>query len=157
VQVLLDGQAQIHHVCCLRAGDQLLHIEHCRGIEHRAALGDRQDGDGIIDAERRQAGSVDGIHCDVAFRAAAVADPLAVEQHRSFILLALADDHNAIEVDSRQQGAHRVHCRTVGLELVTVANPVPASNRGCLGDTDQFQRKVAVRLVIANRQRAGER
>ncbi len=29
--VLLDGQAQVHELCGLGAGDQLLHVEHCEG------------------------------------------------------------------------------------------------------------------------------
>ena len=54
---------------------------------------------------------------------AAVADVLAVVEHRRFVLLALADDDDAVHRDGGQDGAHRVDGRAVGTELVAAADP----------------------------------
>ena len=82
---------------------------------------------------------------------------LAVEKHRGFVLLAFADDHNAIEVDGLEEGAHGVDGGAVGLVLVPEAHPVAAGNCRGFGDADKFQCKVAVRLVDPDGKRRGKR
>ena len=80
----------------VRADGDLLHVDAGPGVEHRAALADGDDRERVAPAEGRERGAVDGVDGDVAQRAGAVADLLAVEQHRRFVLLALADDDDAV-------------------------------------------------------------
>ena len=101
----------------------LLHVDARAGVEHRAPLGDGDDGDRVALAERGQGGAVDRVDGDVGERLRSVSDELAVEQHRSFVLLTLADDDDAAHRDGRQ---HRSHCfdrRPIGTDLVAPPDP----------------------------------
>ena len=153
----MTGKPQVDHVGRFRARDELLHVEHGGGVEHGAALGDGQDGEGVVDAQGSQAGAVDGVDGDVALGAGAVADVLAVEKHGGFVLLAFADNHNAVEVDGLEEGAHGVDGCAVSLVLVAEAHPVATGDCRGFGDADKFKGKVAVRLVNANGKRRGNR
>ena len=51
--------------------------------------------------ERGGGGAVDRVDRDVGLRRRAVADPLAVEEHRGVVLLALADHHHAVHRHGR--------------------------------------------------------
>ena len=53
----------------------------------------------------------------------AVADLLAVEQHRRLVLLALADDDDAVHRHAGEHGAHRLDGGTVGTVLGAAADP----------------------------------
>ena len=152
VQVLLHGQAEVNHVRGFRSGDQLLHVEHGGRIKHGATLSHCQDGQGVVDAEGSQPGSVDRVDGDVAFRAGAVTDAFTVEEHGGFVFFAFTDDNDAVEVDRLQEGTHGVHGSPVGGVLVTEAHPVAAGDGCSLRDAHQFKGKVAVRLIVANRQ-----
>ena len=77
VQVLLDGQAQVDELCGFGAGDQLLHAEHCGGVEHGATVCHSNHGEGVVHAESGQAGTVDGVNRHVEGGTGAVADALA--------------------------------------------------------------------------------
>jgi hypothetical protein len=105
------------------AGDQLLHVEDRARVVHGAALGDGHDRDGVRHALGHQGGAVDGVDGDVALGALAAADLLAVEQHRRLVLLALADDDDALHRDGADQLAHRVDRRAVAAVLVAAARP----------------------------------
>ena len=98
-------------------GDELVHVEDGRRVEHRAAVGDRDHRERVVAAGRRERRAVDRVDRDVALRAAPVADLLAVEEHRRLVLLALADDDRAVEVDRREERAHRVDGGAVGAVL----------------------------------------
>ena len=63
-----------------------------------------------------------------------------------------ANDNDAVEVDRLQEGTHGVHGSPVGGVLVTEAHPVAAGDGCSLRDAHQFKGKVAVRLIVANRQ-----
>ena len=79
---------------------------------------------------------------------ASVADPLPVEEHRRLVLLALADDDDAVHRDRAEHDAHGVDGRIVGARS---CRPCPTSarrHRGCLGDADQVQGEVAVRRLL---------
>ena len=78
----------------------------------------------------------------------AVADPLAVEEHRRFVLLPLADHDRAVHRDRVEDEAHRVDGCAVGGELVAAADPAGGGQSGGLGDPDQLQSQVAVGLRL---------
>ena len=92
-------------------------------------------------AERRALERVDG---DVDLRRAAVADVLAVVEHRRLVLLALADDDDAVHRDRVEHEAHRVDGGLVGGDLVAAADPAGGGERGGLGDAHELEREVAV-------------
>ena len=128
----------------LSAGRDLLHVDARPRIEHRAPLGDRDHGKRVGLAPRHQAGSVDRIDGDIHDRRVARAEPLAVEQHRCLVLLALTDHDDAIQVHRVEYEPHRVDGRLVGGNLVSPANPARCAQRGGLGGSDQIQRQVGI-------------
>ena len=154
--VLGDREPDVDDVGGLRAGGQLLHVEDGRRVEHRAARRHREHREGVAHAERREPGAVDRVDRDVALGAVAVADVLAVEEHRRLVLLALADDHDAVHGHGADQLAHRVDGGAVRAVLVAPADPAAGGHRGGLGDAHQLQGEVAVRRLDRRRQRRGD-
>ena len=74
----------------------------------------------------------------------AVADLLAVEEHRRVVLLALADDDDAVH---RHRGEHRPHGvdrGAVGALLVAPAHPAAGGHGGRLGGPHEVHGEVAV-------------
>ena len=78
---------------------------------------------------------------------AAVADLLAVEQHRRLVLLALADHHDAVHRHRVEHVAHRVDGRLVGSLLVAATDHPRRRQRRRLGHADEFERQVSIRLA----------
>ena len=143
--VLADGRGDVDDVDGVGADRDLVHVEHRRRVEHRAAFGDREHRDGVGQALAHQRGAVDRVDGEVAVRAVAVADLLAVVEHRRVVLLALADDHDAAHGHRVDQLAHRVDGGAVAALLVAAADPASRGHRAGLGDPHQFQGEVAVR------------
>jgi hypothetical protein len=114
------------------------------GVIHRPAGTDGQHRDGVRHAVGRQAGAVDRVDRDIAFRAGAVPDLLAVVEHRGVVLLALADDHHTPHRDRVDEGAHRLNGRAVGAVLVAPPDPAARGHRAGLCDPGQLQRQVPV-------------
>ena len=142
-EVLRHRCGDVDHPGRGRSDDQLLHVVEV-GVEHRAPLGERHGRDATGNAARDQPGAVDRIDRDVDRRGIAVADLLTDVEHRRLVLLALADDHDAVHVDEPEAPAHRIDGGLVGL-LLLVAPHVPGrGHRGALGDADQLEGKVAV-------------
>ena len=79
--------------------------------------------------------------------AGAVADLLAVVEHRRLVLLALADDDDAAHRDGADQRAHGVDGRAVAAVLVAAPDPAAGGHRGGLGDPDELEGEVAVRRL----------
>ena len=75
---------------------------------------------------------------------AAVADVLAVVEHRRFVLLALADHDDAVHRDRAEHEAHRVDRGAVGGVLVAATGPAGRGDRRGLGDADHLEGDVAV-------------
>ena len=120
------------------ADGDLLHVDVGRG-EQRARLGHRHHGDRarhVLGAERRALERIDG---DVDLRAAAVADPLADEQHRRLVALALADHHRAVDRQAVELAAHGVDRRLVGGLLVAAPAQARRGDGGALGDAHEFE------------------
>ena len=69
---------------------------------------------------------------------------LAVEEHRRFVLLALADHDDAVHGDGVEHDAHGVDGRAVGAVLVASAHPAGGGERRRLGDPHQLEGEVAV-------------
>ena len=74
----------------------------------------------------------------------AVADLLAVVEHRRLVLLALADDDDAVHRHGVEHEAHGVDGGAVGALLVAAAHPAGGGQRGGLGDPDELQGEVAI-------------
>src|SRR5699024_9440598 len=100
--------------------------------------------------ESGQPGSVDRIDGHIAVRAGAVADLLAVEQHRSFVLLALTDDDVAGHPDGGDDIAHRGHGGTGAAVLVATADPGGGGAPVRRGGSDQFEGEVAIGRISAD-------
>ena len=111
----------------------------------------------VAPAERRERGAVDRVDGDVDLRRRAVADALAVVEHRRFVLLALADDDDAVHRHGVEHDAHGVDRGAVGAVLVAAAHPAGGGQRGGLGDPDQLQGEVAVRRLRVRASPSGKR
>ena len=142
--VLGDRRGDVDDVGGGRAGGQLLHVEDGRRVVHRAAVGDGHDGDRVRHALGHERGAVDRVDGDVALGPVPVADLLAVVEHRRFVLLALADDDDAVHAHRADEGPHGVDGRAVAAVLVAAADPAAGGHRGRLGDPDQLEGEVAV-------------
>ena len=121
---------------------------------------DRHDRDGVGHALGGQRGAVDRIDGDVDLGTAAVADLLAVEEHRRLVLLALADDDDALHRHGADEPAHRVDGELVRPVLVTAADLAGGGERSGLGHANEFEGQVAVgrfgpRVVSGRRVRGG--
>jgi hypothetical protein len=119
----LDGGGQVDDVREVAGTGDLLHVDAGARVEHRVPLGDRHDGQGVGQALGGQRGAVHGVDGEVDLRAGAVADVLAVVEHRRFVLLALADDDGAAHGD-------RVEHRPHGVDGGLVHDLLVAASRG---------------------------
>ena len=136
----VDGDGVGH----LLPADELVHVDGRAGEEHRPALGDGDHGDRVRLADRREAGALERVDGHVHLGRLAVADLLAVVEHRRLVLLALADDDDAAHGDGVEHRAHRVDRRLVGGVLVAAADPAPAAERGRLGHADELEGEVPI-------------
>src|SRR4029079_6077067 len=74
-----------------------------------------------------------------------VADRLAVEEHRSLVLLALADHDDPAH---RDRVEHQPHCGArppIARDLVAAPDPARRERGGRLRDADELERQVPVR------------
>jgi hypothetical protein len=131
----------------LGTGGDLVHVDGGTGEEHRPALGESDHRNRVRLALRRQAGPLERVDRDIHRRAVAVADLLAVEEHRRLVLLALADHDDALHRDGVEDRAHAVDRGLVGGLLVAPADPPARAERGGLRHPDELEREVAVRAV----------
>ena len=148
-EVGLHRRVEVDHVGRERAGRDLLHVDARAGVEHRAPLAERDHRDRARAAERRERGAVDRVDRDVHRGGGAVADLLAVEEHRRFVLLALADHDDAVHRDAVEHDAHRLDRGAVGGVLVAAAHPPAAGERGGLGGAHELHREVAIRALLS--------
>ena len=138
----------------LAAGGDLFHVHARARVEHRAALDDGDDRKRVGLAPRHQPCAVDRIDGDVDHRRVARAEPLAVIEHRRLVLLALADDDDAVHVHHVEEQPHGVDGRLVGGVLVAPAHPARGRQRGRLGGPDQVESQV--RIAAMESASAGE-
>ena len=145
----LDGLGQraveVEQVGDVVGAGELLHVDDRARVEHRPALGQRDHRERArhaLGGQRRALQRVDG---DVDLRRRAVADLLAVVEHRRLVLLALADDDDAVHAHGAEHQAHRVDGGLVGGDLVAEADHARGGQRGGLGRAHELEREVAVR------------
>ena len=91
---------------------------------------------------------VDG---DVHPGAVAGPHPLAVVEHRSAVLLALADHHHPVQLDGVEPQSHLVHRRLVDRFLVGPSLPVSGGDRRLLGHLGQVEGVVLVEAGTGHR------
>ena len=139
----------------VRADGDLLHVDGGAGEEHRPALRDRDHRDRVRLAERGQPRALERVDRDVDLGPLAVADLLAVVEHRRLVLLALADDDDAVHRDRVEHRAHRVDGGLVGGDLVAAADPAAGAHRRGLGHAHELEREVAVGRVGWDRDLGG--
>ena len=152
---LAERAIQVEHVRERRRGGHLLHVDGGARVEHRAALRQRDHRQRVREAHRGQLGALERIDGDVDLRRRAVADLLAVVEHRRLVLLALADHHDAVHRDVVQREPHRVHGRLVRRVLLPLADPARGGQRAVLRHAHELHRDIAVGdrgLVLARDQ-----
>lgn len=87
----------------------------------------------------------DRVYCHVHRRAAAVAHRFAVEEHRGFVLRALADDDDAVHVHGGEHQTHGLDGGAISGFFLPAPHPVGGGQRGGFGDADEFEGEVTIR------------
>ena len=118
--------------------DDLVHVGDV-GVEERAALGRGENRDRAVAAFRGERRPVDRIDRDVHRRSVAGSDVLADVEHRSFVLLAFADDDDAVDVDLAENAAHRVDGGLIDGVLVAAPDQLAGDDRRSFGRPEKFQ------------------
>ena len=144
LEVLGRCRVDVDRVRRLGPGGDLVHVQRRAREEHRAALGDGDDGDRVRHPERGQPGPFERVDGDVDLGPGAVADLLAVEEHRRLVLLPLADHDDAAHRNGVEHEAHRVDGGLVGGDLVAAPRPARREGGGGLRDANELEREVPV-------------
>ena len=135
-EILFERQVDRDDAAAGGPGHQLVHVRHA-GAEQRAARRGRDHRDRPRTSARGERRAVDRIDRDVERRPLAVADLLAVVEHGRFVLLALADDHDAREQRRGERAAHRLDGRAVDRVLVAEADEPSGGDRRRLRRADE--------------------
>ena len=143
-QVLGGARRDVDRAGSVGSDRDLLHVERRTRIEHRATVADRDDRERVVGAVGGERRPVDRIDGDVDLGHRTVTDPLAVVQHRGFVLLALADHDDPVHLDRAQDRAHGVDGGPIGADLVASTDPSGGGQSGRFGDSDELHCKVAV-------------
>ena len=96
----------------------------------RAAGRHRHDRHRTRPARRGEPRAVDRVDREVDRRAGAGAEALADEEHRRLVLLALPDDHDAVDVETGERRTQRAHGEPVDLVTATRADQRRRGERG---------------------------
>ena len=126
--------------------NQLLHVDRWPRIEHGAARRHAQHADRVRKALGGERGAIDWVNRNVQVGTGAVADLLAIEQHRRFVFLSLSDYHDTVHPNRSEHRAHGVHGSLINLFLVTKAHISRAGDGGRLSCPHQLQGEIAVRV-----------
>jgi hypothetical protein len=143
--VLGDRRGDVENVGGIGTHGDLVHVEHRRRVEHRAAVGHREHCYGVGHALAHQCGAVDRVDGEIAVRAVAVADFFAVVEHRRVVFLAFADHDDAAHRHRVHQLADRVDRCAVTALLIAAAHPAACGHGARFGDPDQLEGEVAIR------------
>ncbi len=142
---LADRAVEVEQVGDVRAAGELLHVDARARVEHRAARRERDDRQRVRHALGRQRRALERVDRDVDLGRGAVADALAVGEHRRLVLLALADHDDAVHPDAAQDVVHPVDRGLVGSDLVAHAHEARSRQRGGLRGAHELEGEVAVR------------
>ena len=149
-QRLPQRPVEVEQVGDVVAAGDLLHVDARARVEHRAALRQRDHRQRVglsLGGQRRALERIDR-HVDLGRRA--VADALAVVEHRRLVLLALADHDGAVHLHAVEHEPHRVDRGLVGALLVAHADEPRRGERRGLGRAHELEGQVAVRPVVAS-------
>ena len=143
-QVLRRCGGDVDHASTFGTHCDLLHVDARTWVEHGSPLGHGDHGERPAPSGGRQRRPVNGVDGDVAGWRRSVADGLTVEQHRGFVLLALADDHDTVHRNALEDHAHGLDGRAICTVLVPSAH-VARGRHGCgFGDPNEVESEVAV-------------
>ena len=143
-QIVQGGGHDVDGAAGLGPDGDLAHIHDGAGVEHAAAVGQRDGRQRVGLAQRQQPGAVDRVYRDIDLGLMAGAQHLAVVQHRRFVFLALADDHHPVHLNRVEHQPHSVHGGAVAGFLVGAAHKAAGGQRRGLGHAHQLQRQVTV-------------
>ncbi len=122
---------------------ELVHVDVGR-VQHRAARPHRDHRQRVRHVLGGQGRALERVERDVDAGAFSGADLLADVEHRRLVALALADHHDALDVEQVELGAHRVDRRLIGRLLVALAHELRRRDRGRLRHAGEAQRQHAV-------------
>jgi hypothetical protein len=97
---------------------------------------------------RGGAGAVDGINRDVHQGGFTRTQVFPIVEHWGFILLALANDDDAVHLHRVENEAHRIHGGLIRGVFISAADESAGCQRGRLSHTNQIKRKIASRPGI---------
>ena len=143
---VLERVGEADQVRGARAGRDLLHVEAGSRVEHGALVGECDHRERRRHSAGRQCRALEWVDGDVDGRRAAVADALAVVEHRGLVLLALADHDDAVHRNGVEHQAHGVHSGAVGALLLAAADPAARRQGPGFGHAHELEREVAVGL-----------
>ena len=106
--------------------------------------GERDHRQGVRHPVRGQARALERVDGDVDVRQRAVADVLAVVEHRRLVLLALADHDDAVHMEGRSTARIASTAAWSAASLSPHADQPRGGERGGLGHADELEREVAV-------------
>ena len=138
---------EVEQVGDLLAAGHLFHVDAGAGVEHRAALGEGDHGQGAghaAGAERRPLERVDGDVDLTGGLPSPICSPLKSIGASSFSPSPITTTPS-IETESSTKRIAST-AAPVGGDLVAAADPAGGGERGGLGDAHQLQREVAIGL-----------
>ena len=144
LDVVLNWSLDVNLAGSLRANSNLIHVEHSRRVVHGAAVCSSKNSDRVRAALCHQSRAVNRVNRDVNGRALAVADLFAVEQHRSFVLFALANNNDTVHSHGVDELTHGIDGSAVALFLLTTTDPLTSCQCSGLSNSDELHRKVAI-------------
>ena len=96
-------------------------------------------GQGVWHVFRGQGGAFQRVKRDVNGGAAAGADLFADKQHRCLVAFALADDHDARDIQQVQLVAHGIDRRLIGSFFIAAPDQFGRGKGGCFGHTGKAE------------------
>src|SRR5699024_6042859 len=124
--------------------DHLVHVKHAGSVIHRSTFSNRHHGQRVVVAHRSQHGAIDWVNGVVNLRAQTITHGVPVIQHGRLIFFAFANHDGAVHVHGVQKRPHGIYGSTIGNVLLAKAHPFGSSDRGSLGNADEFHCEVAV-------------
>ena len=117
-----------------RGRHELLHVEGGRGVHHRAARRDGENGKRVGLTSREVTRTLNRVHGDIGLeRCARAAEPLAARRLGGFALPGFADHHHRVDIDAGKRDKHGIERSTTAVHAVAAADPVEGRKSRALG------------------------